>query len=200
MAEFPAMPVYIDALTADCGHLSDAEFGLYMRLLFVMWRAPSGDGTIPNDDAWLAKRLKMTVAGVYSDLRPLIREFCQVRGARVTQRRLQRELEKCREYRKRQSDRAKSRWDKDKPPPRRNARHAMHPIRTGEYISEGSALSPRGQTVENVEKAAPAAPQPSPSPEPKPSEPLTPEQAIRAQLAPSSNLLAAMERRGWSRQ
>jgi uncharacterized protein YdaU (DUF1376 family) len=200
MAEFPAMPVYIDALSADCGHLSDSEFGLYMRLLFVMWRAPSGDGTIPNDDAWLAKHLKMTVAGVCSDLRPLIREFCQVRGARLTQRRLQRELEKCREYRKRQSDRAKSRWDKDKPPSRRNARHAMHPIPKGEYISEDSALSPRGQAVENVEKAAPAVPLTAPAEPPKPSEPLTPEQAIRAKLAPSSVLLTKMRERGWSRQ
>lgn len=155
------MPVYIDALTADCGHLSDAEFGLYMRLLFLMWRSPAGDGTIPNDDAWLARHLKMTVAGVLSDLRPIIREFCEVRGTRLAQRRLQRELEKCREYRKRQSDRGKLRWNKDKPISHGiagAAKHAraMHPNPKGDSSLEGSALSPpkSGQAEELVASSA----------------------------------------------
>jgi uncharacterized protein YdaU (DUF1376 family) len=112
MAEFPAMPLYTDALLADCGHLSDAEFGLYVRLLIQMWRSPTRDGTLPDDDDWLARRLHKTTEGIQSQLRPLIAEFCiRVAGKRLTQRRLQRELVHAHEYRKKQSDRAKRMWE-----------------------------------------------------------------------------------------
>lgn len=115
MAEFPAFPLYTDALLADCGHLTDAEFGLYLRLLIQMWRSPSSDGCVPDDDSWLAKRFGKTPEVVAAELRPLIAEFCQKRpGGKVTQRRLQRELENVRKYRAKQSQNAKSLWNKKK--------------------------------------------------------------------------------------
>ena len=38
MAELPILPVKTDALLADTTHMSAEEFGVYCRLLFVMWR------------------------------------------------------------------------------------------------------------------------------------------------------------------
>lgn len=122
MAEFPAMPLYTDALLADCGHLTDAEFGLYLRLLIQMWRSPTSDGCLPDDDTWLAKRFGRSVEVVQRDLRPLIDEFCSKRsGKKLTQRRLQRELAHAHEYRRKQSERAKSMWEKKKGISRGNA-------------------------------------------------------------------------------
>lgn len=38
MAELPILPIKTDALLADTTHMSAEEFGVYCRLLFVMWR------------------------------------------------------------------------------------------------------------------------------------------------------------------
>lgn len=154
MAEFPALPLYTDALLADCGHLSDAEFGLYLRLLIQMWRSPSADGCLPDDDAWLARRFNRPIEAIQRELRPIITEFCQVRGKKVTQRRLQRELEHAREYRKKQSDRAKQLWEKRKRgnpgnasayaegyAAHGNASPAMHPIPNKENTLLGQSTT-----------------------------------------------------------
>ena len=55
MAEFPALPLFTDAVIADCNHLTDEEFGAYMRILIVMWRSPGCK--IPFADAWLMRRM-----------------------------------------------------------------------------------------------------------------------------------------------
>lgn len=53
MAEFPALPIFTDALLGDTQHLSAAEFGGYMLMLIVAWRSP--DCALPNDDKSLAR-------------------------------------------------------------------------------------------------------------------------------------------------
>lgn len=53
MAEFPALPLWTDALIADTTHLTPAQFGAYLRLLIVAWRAP--DCALPNDDTFLGR-------------------------------------------------------------------------------------------------------------------------------------------------
>lgn len=53
MAEFPALPLWTDALLGDTYQLTPAEFGAYMRLLIVAWRRP--DCNLPNDPAFLAR-------------------------------------------------------------------------------------------------------------------------------------------------
>jgi hypothetical protein len=40
LAEFPALPLFTDAILADTAHLSHEEFGAYMRILILMWRTP----------------------------------------------------------------------------------------------------------------------------------------------------------------
>lgn len=53
MAEFPALPLWTDALLGDTYQLTPAEFGAYLRLLIVAWRRPDCD--LPNDDAFLGR-------------------------------------------------------------------------------------------------------------------------------------------------
>lgn len=53
MAEFPAIPLWTDALLGDTTHLSAAEFGAYMLMLITAWRSPDCD--LPNDDKYLSK-------------------------------------------------------------------------------------------------------------------------------------------------
>ena len=114
MAEFPSLPLWTDALLADCHHLTDAEFGRYMRLLILLWRSP--DCRVPNDDEWLARRLCRSVEEIISDWRPLIEEFCKNSGNFLTQKRLRREFSYIKDRREKQSARAKARWEKEKDP------------------------------------------------------------------------------------
>lgn len=73
MAEFPALPLWTDALVGDTYHLTPAEFGAYLRLLIAAWRTP--DCAIPNEDIKLGRmvgdpknwhRLKATVLSFWT--------------------------------------------------------------------------------------------------------------------------------------
>lgn len=115
MAEFKYLPLFTDALLADCSHLSDAEFGLYVRILIAMWRSPGC--RIPGNAEWLEKRFRcpITVIG------PLLAEFCQSDGAFWTQKRLLKEFGHARQVVDKNRGAAKSRWKKEKDPCERNA-------------------------------------------------------------------------------
>lgn len=132
MAEFPAIPLWTDSYLADCSHLSDAEHGRYMLILIAMWRSP--ECRLPNDDEWLARKFRRTVEQVREQLRPIIAEFCKTDGNWIWQERLLRERQHVKKSSKKQSDRAKSRWNKDKDESRGNATHgtaaAMPPTPT----------------------------------------------------------------------
>ena len=118
MAEFPALPLWTDAYLADTAHLSDAENGLYIRLLILIWRSPLC--RIPNDDSWLERRL-----GASLGIRPIIKEFCKCDGNWITQKRLLHEWKYVRAKSQQNSDAAKSRWRKEKDVSERNAdRHS----------------------------------------------------------------------------
>ncbi len=112
MAKFPAMPLWTDAYLADCGHLDDPETGRYLMILILLWRAPKQ--RFPNDDVWLARKFRRSVEDVKTQIRPLISEFCLCSGNWITQDRLSREFAYVSEKSKKQSDRAKSRWNKEK--------------------------------------------------------------------------------------
>ena len=77
-----------------------------------MWGSP--ECRVPNDDTWLARKLRRTPAEIAALYRPLIAEFCQSDGNWITQKRLRREWEYVRNRAVAQSVRAKSRWDKEK--------------------------------------------------------------------------------------
>ncbi len=107
MAEFPALPLFTDAVVADCNHLSDDEFGLYMRILILMWRSP--ECQIPAQADWLEKRLRRAI----NVIGPLLAEFCVSDGNFYTQKRLKSEFIWVRKNSKKQSANAKSRKSKE---------------------------------------------------------------------------------------
>jgi uncharacterized protein YdaU (DUF1376 family) len=112
VAEFPALPLWTDAYLADCQHLTRTEHGTYLLILLHMWRAP--EGKIPNDNAWLAKRLRCTLEEIANEVRPLIVEFCQTDGNWIWQKRLLDELNWVRKKQKKNTASAKARWKKEK--------------------------------------------------------------------------------------
>jgi uncharacterized protein YdaU (DUF1376 family) len=112
MAQFPHLPLFVDAFVADTAHLSDAEVGLYLRMLLTMWCLPRC--RMPNDDAWLSRRFRKTVEQVKSELRPLIEEFCQTDGNWIEQKRLTKEHNHVTISKQKRSVAAKTKWQKEK--------------------------------------------------------------------------------------
>lgn len=90
MAEFPALPVFTDALLGDTMHLTTTEFGAYMLMLVIAWRSP--DCCLPNDDAYLARVTR--AARAWGRMRDTLLAFWtvgtdgQLRQKRLTQERL----------------------------------------------------------------------------------------------------------------
>jgi len=109
MARFPGLTLWTDAWVADTCHLTRCERGTYLDLLVLMWRTP--ECSVPNDDLWLGRHMRMTAEEVRNELRPLIEEFCQTDGNRIFQKRLRREYFAARRRAQSASVSAKSRWD-----------------------------------------------------------------------------------------
>lgn len=120
MAEFPVLPLFTDALLADCGHLTNEEMGIYIRLLMLMWRSPAC--RIPNDWPWIERRL-----GPRAKIEPIIEEFCQRDGNHFSQKRLAREFRYVNDRAQKMSAAAKSRWQKEKDPCKCNAPYPTLP-------------------------------------------------------------------------
>lgn len=123
MADVPYMPVFCEPLLADTDHLSDAEMGLYTRMLVKLWLAPRQ--RFPSDLAWLARKFRKTPAEAESTLLPLVEEFFQRDGNWISHKRLSREFARVSSQLQKQSDRAKSRWNKENCKSRGNAGPAM---------------------------------------------------------------------------
>lgn len=119
MAEFPYIPLWTDAYIADTPHLSTIQHGAYLLLLMVAWR--SKEGILPADDNYLAKCVGMTKGQWYRH-KPVLEAFFTVevivdKGVSKpfwVQKRLLEEWQDVRQKSKRQSDKANSRWLKEK--------------------------------------------------------------------------------------
>jgi uncharacterized protein YdaU (DUF1376 family) len=148
MAQFPGLLLWTDAWIADTVHLSRKERGIYIDLLVLMWRTPGC--RVPNDNAWLAKHMRMYPAEVERELRPIIEEFCICDGNYLCQKRLQKEFVRAFRHSEKQAARAKSRWNKDKGLSRGNAAHAMHP----NQISKRESYQHRAREEAEPEEAA----------------------------------------------
>lgn len=124
MADYPALPLWTDALAADTEHLTHQEYGLYQRMLNVAWRLPSCD--LPNDAKWIMRRFRLSAVEYDELCQPIIDEFWRVNTkGRLEQKRLKKEREFVSDKSKKQQARAKSRWNKEKDSCRGNA--APHP-------------------------------------------------------------------------
>lgn len=128
MAEFPALPLFTDALIADTEHLTNEEFGAYIRLLMIIWR--NANCRIPADAEWHMRRLRVNELEYKRLYEPLIKEFFKSDGNFVTQKRLIKEFEYLRSTRTKQSVRAKGRWNKEKAPSGGTAPNPTPPTET----------------------------------------------------------------------
>lgn len=115
MAEFPALPLFTDAVVADCYHLTDEEFGRYMRILILMWRTPQC--RIPDDPNWISKRINCDAIAYRLHIHPIMQEFCTIieeNGSKWwIQKRLRKEYVYVQDLSEKRRAAAKSRWKKD---------------------------------------------------------------------------------------
>ena len=125
MAEFPALPLWVQRYLGDTHHLSFEEHGAYLCLLMTMWIAPGQ--RIPNDDAWLARKFRCSESVIANTLRPLIKEFCTADGNWITQKGLSKEWTRVETLVSKRRASAKARWDKEKTSSKRNA--SSHEVR-----------------------------------------------------------------------
>ena len=112
MAEFPALPLWTDAYLADTTHLTDAEHGIYLKLMIHAWRTP--ECRLPADPKWIARKVGKTVDEFEESVMPLLEEFWHSDGNYWRQKRLTSEHNFLKKRSKKQSGRAKSRWDNNK--------------------------------------------------------------------------------------
>jgi uncharacterized protein YdaU (DUF1376 family) len=119
MAEFSFLPIATDSLLADTDHLSNEEFGIYLRILIKMWRAPAC--RLPCADA-LHMRLHKVNSKEFNRLyKPILNEFFSSDGNYYTQKRLSAEFKRARLTRQKRSVAANIRWNKEKDPCKCNA-------------------------------------------------------------------------------
>lgn len=112
MTDYPYLPLFVSDHLAETDHLSDAEHGVYLRLILLLWQSP--ECRIPDDNEWLARRFRRDANAVQTQVRPLIHEFCQVRRGWVTKPNLKAQWEWCRTKSVKNAKAAKSRWNKEK--------------------------------------------------------------------------------------
>jgi uncharacterized protein YdaU (DUF1376 family) len=118
MAQFPALDIWTDAWLADTGHLPRVDRDIYFHLMILMWRTPNC--RVPNDMDWISRKLRCAPDEL-GILNAVASEFCESDGNWLTQKRLLKEYRYAIERSRKQSDRAKSRWNKDKDISRGNA-------------------------------------------------------------------------------
>jgi uncharacterized protein YdaU (DUF1376 family) len=83
------MPYYVDDFEADTPHLGLEEDGAYNRLLRLCWRSP--ECSIPDDAAWIQRRLRVDMDTYNRIVAPLLDEFFTRDKGKVWQKRQRQE-------------------------------------------------------------------------------------------------------------
>lgn len=167
MASLPYMPFFVAEYLLDAGHLTEEEHGAYLRLLTLAWASP--ECRIPNDDAWLARRLSRPLETIVRLYRPIIAEFWKTDGNWLFQKRQRAEWHRCRGKSAQQSDNAKSRWNKVKGISGGNADAMPSHSHSHSHLEEEKETPPIGGAKKETE--APLAPEPAAPPASPPSPP-----------------------------
>lgn len=87
----PYLPLYVDDYEAATAHLTAEEDGVYNRLMRLCWRTPGC--SVPNDDAWIARKIRLSAADFERVAKPVIEEFFKVQRGRLIQKRLKEEYD-----------------------------------------------------------------------------------------------------------
>ena len=90
MSERPFMQLYVSDFVGDTLSLSTEQIGAYLLLLIALW---NGDGTLPADDAKLARITRLSLKKWRSAAAELM-PFFDVDQGRITHSRLTKELQK----------------------------------------------------------------------------------------------------------
>lgn len=145
MADFPALPLWTDALAADTDHLTHEEYGLYQRMLNVAWRSPGCD--LPNDPTWIRRRFRLSEEDFSRIGQPIIDEFWHVtKRGRLEQKRLTKERAYVSEKSAKQRTKAVTRWNKTK------TDDAVAMPRTGTRHGSGNAPTPTPTPIDKKEE------------------------------------------------
>jgi len=86
----PYFNLYPRDFEADTSHLSLEEDGAYNRLLRLCWMTP--EASIPDDDAWIMRRMRVDKDTYDRVVRVVLAEFFQRKGGRVSNARLSKEF------------------------------------------------------------------------------------------------------------
>lgn len=107
------MPIYIGDYLADTMHLSYAEHGAYLLLIFAYWRS---GGPLPDSDRELAGICRATPKQ-WRDMRPTMARFFQVEDGVWRHRRIEQEIIKWQSLKDKRSEAgsagAAKRWQTD---------------------------------------------------------------------------------------
>lgn len=90
MTALPSMPLYVDDYEADTAHLTPEEDGVYNRLLRLCWRSPGCQ--VPDNAAWLARKLRVDQATWERACVPVIDEFFTRKNGVLFQKRQREEF------------------------------------------------------------------------------------------------------------
>lgn len=91
MSTHPYLPLYVDDFEAATAHLTPEEDGIYNRILRLCWRTPGC--SIPNDAAWIARKIRLSAADYERIAKPVVEEFFRVSRGRLVQKRLKAEYD-----------------------------------------------------------------------------------------------------------
>jgi uncharacterized protein YdaU (DUF1376 family) len=97
--------MYPTDFEADTSHLTLEEDGAYNRLLRLMWMTHGC--SLPDNQAWIARRMRVSMQEFESIVLPVIDEFFTRSGGRILSKRLREEFEKADETYKRRSEAGK---------------------------------------------------------------------------------------------
>lgn len=84
----PYFPMFPSDFEAKTSHLTLEEDGAYNRLLRIMWMTPGC--SVPDDDAWILRRMRVDEQTYERVVLPVIAEFCVREDGRVSNARLTR--------------------------------------------------------------------------------------------------------------
>lgn len=105
MKDLPYFPLYAAEMEAETAHLSLEEDGAFQRLLRQMWRTPGC--SLPDDDKWLRRRLRVSAEEFERVVRPVIDEFFEKKRDRLHSPLLSSEFQKISETREKRSSAGK---------------------------------------------------------------------------------------------
>ncbi|MDW9415169.1 DUF1376 domain-containing protein [Sinorhizobium meliloti] len=156
MSERPFMQLYVSDFIGDTLHLSTEQIGAYMLLLMAMWNA---GGRLPNDDAKLARVVRMSVKK-WKAIEDDLLGFFDVTDGEIYHNRLTKELQKSERKSQLRADAGakggSSKALKDKEAHLANA--SVLPQHSPDTITRDNTSSLRSDVCPEPEKSAPASP------------------------------------------